>query len=92
MVLELQRLPGVWRVERMLMGRSEGQRRKYIVGVLRRSRSGAQNLEELRYVGREAGGFQSAEIRRQVRARVSRTGARHVAVHPCGIHANRIAV
>ena len=67
--MELQRLPGVWRVERMLRGKSESQRRKYIASVLKRGKDGSANLgwvEELRYVGREAGGFICSDIRRQV--------------------------
>ena len=34
MVLQMQRWPGAQRVERMLMGNSDGRRRKYIVSVL----------------------------------------------------------
>ena len=45
MVLQMQRWPGAQRVERMLMGKSEGRRRKYIVSVLERSEDGAPNLE-----------------------------------------------
>ena len=65
-----QRLPGATSVKRMLMGRSEGQRRKYIASVLKRGRDGALMLEELRFVGRQAGGFICSDIRRQVCVRV----------------------